>query len=141
MKCSGREGLKLKQSKSLIAFYCFYLSILMYKLIIGTILEWLTWTSLCGVLRWNHPFFKKNLVIEVLCAIWYHLYSLKNSKNYHGVVLLLVKLQDSLWNFTKNINPSWAFYTFFKIVQMMPNRAKRLNFETGAWMWNLPMQY
>ena len=27
------------------------------------------------------------------CAIWYHLYNLKNVKNTHGVVLLLVKLQ------------------------------------------------
>ena len=27
------------------------------------------------------------------CAIWYHLYNLKNVKNIHGGVLLLVKLQ------------------------------------------------
>ena len=27
-------------------------------------------------------------------AIWYHLYNLNNMKNIHGVVLLLVKLQD-----------------------------------------------
>ena len=27
------------------------------------------------------------------CAIWYHLYNLKNVKNTHGGVLLLVKLQ------------------------------------------------
>ena len=29
----------------------------------------------------------------VLCAIWYHSYNLKNVKNTHGGVLLLVKLQ------------------------------------------------
>ena len=29
----------------------------------------------------------------VRCAIWYHLYNLKNVKNSHGRVLLLVKLQ------------------------------------------------
>ena len=29
----------------------------------------------------------------MLCAIWYHLYNLKNTKNTHGAVLLLVKLQ------------------------------------------------
>ena len=29
----------------------------------------------------------------MLCAIWYHLYNLKNVKNTHGEVLLLVKLQ------------------------------------------------
>ena len=28
----------------------------------------------------------------MLCAIWYHLYNLKNVKNTHGEVLLLVKL-------------------------------------------------
>ena len=32
---------------------------------------------------------------ETLCAIWYHLYSLKNVKITHGGVLLLVKLQES----------------------------------------------
>ena len=29
------------------------------------------------------------------CAIWYHLYNLKNVKNTHGGVLILVKLQAS----------------------------------------------
>ena len=29
----------------------------------------------------------------MLCAIWYHLYNLKNVKNIHGGKLLLVKLQ------------------------------------------------
>ena len=32
----------------------------------------------------------------VCCVIWYHLYSLKNVKNTHGRVLILVKLQASL---------------------------------------------
>ena len=31
----------------------------------------------------------------MLCAIWYHLYNLKNVENIHGGVLYLVKLQDS----------------------------------------------
>ena len=31
----------------------------------------------------------------MLCAIWYHLYNLKNVKNTQGGVLLLVKLQAS----------------------------------------------
>ena len=30
------------------------------------------------------------------CAIWYHLYNLKNVKTTHGGVLILVKLQDLL---------------------------------------------
>ena len=34
------------------------------------------------------------------CVIWNHLYDLKNVKNTHGGVLLLVKLPG--WNFTKS---------------------------------------
>ena len=34
------------------------------------------------------------LNILMFCAIWYHLQNLKNVKNTHGVVFLLVKLQD-----------------------------------------------
>ena len=48
----------------------------------------------------------------MFCAIWYHLYNLKNVKNTHGVVLLLVKLQAY---FTKSNTPSWVFLTFFKL--------------------------
>ena len=32
------------------------------------------------------------------CRIWYHLYNLKNMKNTHGRVLLLVKLQAEAVN-------------------------------------------
>ena len=39
----------------------------------------------------QHPIVNK--VYEMLCVIWYHLYNLKNIKNTHGGVLLLVKLQ------------------------------------------------
>ena len=31
----------------------------------------------------------------IRCAVWYHLYNLKNVKNTHGGVLILVKLQGS----------------------------------------------
>ena len=66
------------------------------------------------------------------CAICYHLYKLKNVKNTHGGVLLLVKLQaisfaqfqerkKHLW---MSNTPPWLFFTFFKIIQMVPNRAK-----------------
>ena len=41
------------------------------------------------------------------CAIWYHLYNLKNVRNTHGGVLILV-------NFTKINTPPWVFFTFFK---------------------------
>ena len=55
-----------------------------------------------------------------LCTIWYHLRNFKNVKNTHGVVLLLVKLQAEACNFTKSNTPSWEFFMFFKILQMVP---------------------
>ena len=42
------------------------------------------------------------------CAIWYHLYNLRNVKNTHAGVLLLVNLQ-------KSNTPPWMFFTFFKL--------------------------
>ena len=44
----------------------------------------------------------------MLCAIWYYLYKLKNVKNTHGGVLLLVK-------FTKSNTRPWVFFRFFKL--------------------------
>ena len=52
--------------------------------------------------------FYDQAVYVVCCAIWYHLYNLKNVKNTHGGVLLLVKLQ-------KSNTPPWVFLTFFKL--------------------------
>ena len=51
------------------------------------------------------------------CAIWYHLYNLKNVKNTHGgVLLLVVKLQALACNFTTKSNtPPWVFFTCFKL--------------------------
>ena len=37
---------------------------------------------------------------ETLCATWYHFCNLKKVKNNHGRVLLLVKLQAEISNFT-----------------------------------------
>ena len=45
------------------------------------------------------------------CAIWYHLQNLKNVKNTHGRVLILLKLQAKAYNFTKSDTPPWAFFT------------------------------
>ena len=42
-------------------------------------------------------------------AIWYHLHNLKNVKNTHGGVLLLVQLQASACNFTKSNTPPGYF--------------------------------
>ena len=58
------------------------------------------------------------------CATWYYMYNLKNAKNAHGGVLLIV---TSACNFTKSNTPPWAFFKFFKlckwyqIVQSMTN--------------------
>ena len=41
--------------------------------------------------------FLKSRQFVVRCAIWYHLYNLKNVKNTHGGVLILVKLQASIY--------------------------------------------
>ena len=49
-----------------------------------------------------HPYICVNVV---RCAIWYHLYNLKNVKNTHGEVLFLVKSNT----------PPWFFFTLFKL--------------------------
>ena len=67
----------------------------------------------------------KIIMYAMLYMIWSHLYNLKNMKNTPEGVLLLVKLQSSAGNFTKSNTLPWVFFTFFKIVQMVPNRAKR----------------
>ena len=48
---------------------------------------------------------------ETLCTIWYYLYNLKNVKNIHEKVSLLVKLQASA-DFAKSNTPPWVFFTF-----------------------------
>ena len=48
---------------------------------------------------------------------------LKNVKNTHGGVLILVTLQAEACNITKIDTPPWVFFTFFKILQMVRNRA------------------
>ena len=42
------------------------------------------------------------MIVVVLCAIWYHSYNLKNTKNTHGRVF-------------KSNTPPWMFFTFFKL--------------------------
>ena len=51
----------------------------------------------------------------VFCAIWYHLYNLKNVKNIHGGVFILINLQASACNFTESNTAPWVFFTFFKL--------------------------
>ena len=51
----------------------------------------------------------------MLCAIWYHVHNLKNVKNTHGRVLILVKFQAETCNFIKSNTPPLVFFTFFKL--------------------------
>ena len=55
------------------------------------------------------------LLHGTLCAICYHLYNLKNGKNTHEGVILLVKMQAEASNFIKSNIPPWVFFTFFKL--------------------------
>ena len=49
------------------------------------------------------------------CAIWCNLYNLKNVKNTHGELLILVKLQADVCKFTKINTPPWMLFTFLKL--------------------------
>ena len=60
----------------------------------------------------------------MFCVIWYLFCNLKNVKNTHGWVILLVKLQTSACNFTKSNIPPWVFFTFLQLYKMVPNRIK-----------------
>ena len=55
----------------------------------------------------------------MLCAIWYHLQNIKNIENTHGGVLLLITFSNA----KSNSKSKWVF---FKIIQIVPNRKKRL---------------
>ena len=54
-------------------------------------------------------------VYQIICAIWYHLYNLKNIKNTHGGVLLLVKLQAEACNVTESKTRPWVFFKISKL--------------------------
>ena len=51
----------------------------------------------------------------IYCVILYHLYNFKNVKNTRGGVLLLVKLQASVYDFNKSNTSPWVFFTFVKL--------------------------
>ena len=52
------------------------------------------------------------------------LYNLKNVKITHGVLLLLVKLQVELCNFTKSNTSPWVFFTFLKMYKLYQNEER-----------------
>ena len=49
----------------------------------------------------------------MLCAIWYHLYNLKNVKNTHGGVLPLVKLQAAVFKVSEIYEVSKSSCKYF----------------------------
>ena len=50
----------------------------------------------------------------MLCTIWYHLRNLKNVKNTHGgMIILLLKLQTEACHFTKSITTPLVLFMFF----------------------------
>ena len=61
------------------------------------------------------------IIFVMRCAISHHSYNLKNVKNTHGGVLILVKLiklvKAKARNFTKINSPQWVFFTFFKLYE------------------------
>ena len=60
-------------------------------------------------------YYLTHLSYVMRCAILYHLYNLRNVKNTHGRMLLLVKLQAEACSFTKSNTPLWVFLTFLKL--------------------------
>ena len=61
---------------------------------------------------------------EMLCAIWYHLYNLKNVKNTRGGMLkpaTLLKVTLLHWSFS-------CILKLYKWYRMLPNRAIRLKY-------------
>ena len=57
----------------------------------------------------------KPITIVMHCANWYHSHNLKNVKNTHGGVLLLVKVTLLLaCNFIKSNTLPWVFFSLFK---------------------------
>ena len=62
-----------------------------------------------------------------------HLYNLKNVKNTHWGLLLLVKLKADVCNCTKNNVPPWVFFTFlnFKNFAKLRKTSQIYNVELG----------
>ena len=54
-------------------------------------------------------------VCQMFCAIWYHLYSLKNVINTHGGMSLLVKLHPYIThgNVRSNVNSDFLLKLYF----------------------------
>ena len=58
---------------------------------------------------------KLPIQLVVHCAIWYHLYNLKNEKKQPWRSVNFSKVTGSACNFTKIKTPPWVFFSFFKL--------------------------
>ena len=79
---------------SIYIYICIYIYIYIY--ILHMVLKISIYLSII-----LHMVLKISMTYVVRCAIWYHLYNLKNVKNTHRGVLLLVKLQASAFKLYK----------------------------------------
>ena len=59
-------------------------------------------------------------------VIYHHVHNLKDVRNTHGGVLLLVKLQAEACNFTKSNTPPWVFFTFLKLHDIKSRKASHI---------------
>ena len=70
--------------------------------------------SSCKKWLWNYNNSWDTLTLsvlpyETLCAIQYHLFTLKHVRDTHGEVICLGKKQALVCNFTKSSTPLWLF--------------------------------
>ena len=76
----------------------------------------------------NRLLFSKKGLYVMFCAIWYHLYSLKNVKNHPWKSVTFSKIVKlKACNFTKSNIPPWVFFTFIKLHKWHPI-AKRITY-------------
>ena len=81
-------------------------------------------TSKCGPV-WEIVYMRRFAPFDTICTI------LKMWKKTHGGVLLLVKLHDSVCNFTKSSAPPWVFLAFFKLYKWYQT-AKCITYESWS---------
>ena len=85
--------------------------------------------------NFRYKFKHVSRIIMMFSAICYQLYNLKNVKNTHGRVLVLVKLHAFIC-VTKSNTPSWVFFIFFKLYKWyrIAQRITTLNVTTQELM-------
>ena len=87
----------------------------------------------CGSHSWKfrkYHYRWRRQVYETLCVILYHFCNLKNVKNTHGRVLLLLKLQSE-----KRNTPPWMFLHFFKLYKWYEIAQSIIYFGCSAYLF------